>query len=127
MIPIAEEIGEYSTADNLRDILLEFEYHQMTPEEIAASELQSLIEAGESKSLSESITVQFSKYLYELEAKGLLWTDMEKDTTLKAERDELERRLDELEKQQQKDYDQDESDQTPGGSGYSTGTSNSGF
>ncbi|MCK5200177.1 MAG: hypothetical protein KAR21_17595 [Spirochaetales bacterium] len=44
MIPIASELGEYSTADNLRDILVEFEYHQMTHEEIAASELQSVIE-----------------------------------------------------------------------------------
>ncbi len=44
MIPIAEELGENSTADNLRDILIEFEYHKMTPEEIKASELQAQIE-----------------------------------------------------------------------------------
>ncbi len=44
MIPIAEKLGEHSTADNMRDILIEFEYKAMTPEEIAASELQSIIE-----------------------------------------------------------------------------------
>ncbi|MCK5672773.1 MAG: hypothetical protein KAH95_05325, partial [Spirochaetales bacterium] len=91
--------------------------------------MYSLLEAGENrnKNLSESITVQFSKYLYEVEAKGLIWTDMEKDTTLKAEMDALERRMDELDRQKQEEYDPEESDQTPGGSGYSTGTSNSSF
>ncbi len=44
MIPVAEELGEFDTAENLRDILIEFEYKKMTPEEIAASEKQSLIE-----------------------------------------------------------------------------------
>ncbi|MEA1910822.1 MAG: hypothetical protein U9N32_03980 [Spirochaetota bacterium] len=44
MIPIAEELGEYTTANNLRDILVEFEYHKMTPDEIAAAELESIIE-----------------------------------------------------------------------------------
>ncbi len=44
MIPIAEELGEYDTAENLRDILKEFGYKKMTPEEIAAAEKQSLID-----------------------------------------------------------------------------------
>ena len=44
MIPIATELGEYATANNLRDILVKFEYKAMTPKDIAASELQSLIE-----------------------------------------------------------------------------------
>lgn len=44
MIPIAEELGEHATAGNLRDILVEFEYKEMTPKDIADSELQSSIE-----------------------------------------------------------------------------------
>ncbi len=44
MIPIAEELGEFDTAENLRDILIEFEYKKLTPEEIESSEKQSLIE-----------------------------------------------------------------------------------
>jgi hypothetical protein len=44
MIPIATELKDYASADILREILIKYEYKALTPEEIAASELQSQIE-----------------------------------------------------------------------------------
>lgn len=52
MIPVAEHLGDYTTAENLRDILVEFEYKAMTPEEIKASEKESLIEETRTSLLS---------------------------------------------------------------------------
>jgi hypothetical protein len=53
MIPIATELGEYTTVNNLRELLIKFEYKAMTPEEIADSELHSLIEESKGYLISK--------------------------------------------------------------------------
>lgn len=61
MIPIAEELGEHVKAENLRKILVKFEYHEITPDEIAAAEKKAAIEEIK-RYLINSLTI-LRKYL----------------------------------------------------------------